>query len=152
MLDSTNKLPRSCVIKNHHNHIIIRDQDLRDIKLTGCSNIMVETCKINFIIFNKCSNLTLKEIKIRTKTSLTSSRDILIDECNIYRIELIKSSSCELKKNNIVQLYEKSCENNQYQSNFIKKFKTGGSKSSLIQYNKMSKNIIKNIKYNAKLK
>ena len=114
---------------------------------------MVETCKINFIAFNKCSKLSLKKIKIATKTSLTSSRDILIDECNIYRIELIKSSSCELKKNNIVHLYEKSCENNQYQSNFIKKFKTGGSKSSLIQQkNKMSKNNIKNIKYNAKLK
>ena len=150
MLDSAYELPRSCVIKNHNNHIIIRDQALRDIKLTHCSNIILETSKINFLTFDNCSKSILKEIIIATKMSLKSSHDILTDGCNIYKIQLINSSKCELKNNNIVHLYEKSCEKNQYQSNFIKKFKTGGSKSSLFQHNKLSKNNIKNIKYNAK--
>ncbi len=101
IIDSANSLPQELQITNSNLYLSFEGCNLNRLSLTGCHNITVSNCELDYHHIEKSSECTVKNSSIKKSLSVNHSSRIKVENCEISNLGLVKSFTNEINNSSI---------------------------------------------------
>ena len=116
IIEQSEKLPLSFVVRNSSLFIEIRNVNIYYISLRTSRNILVKDCKLTRSELGHCSKIEYRNTVVSKSMSIYTTNNIQIKDCTIGKLKLNRSNSNIIKNCSIAKIKTTISKDNVFES------------------------------------